>query len=342
MSPSPLRATAPAIRRVCALAPIALFALIGSPTLAGTPASGAAPSSPLQTALARATPSVAQLLAVLGPGAPPRPLGSAVLLNVRAGEIVSCAHRLGDSKEWLVRFADGREFPATLAGRDELSDVALLKIMPPSGEPLLHANTPVRIGESVIAVGNPFGTRHTINLGIVSAPGKETFNPDGASDFIQTSILVGNGNDCGALLNARGELVGLLTSLPAERLHDNFGVGYALPVASLRGIAGQLAQNGSVRRGLLGVSVTTITPDMASALGLDDVTGVMVSQVLPGSAAARAGLQMGDVITALDGRPVGSNAELLRHIAAHAPGERVQITLLRERSPLQLSAQLGP
>ncbi|MFT3907136.1 MAG: trypsin-like peptidase domain-containing protein [Steroidobacteraceae bacterium] len=304
-------------------------------------AAAPATDTSLPDVIARAAPAVAQLLAVMSPGIPGRPLASAVIFDARAGLVVSCAHRLGDGHDWRVHLADGRELAATLAGRDELSDVAVLKVSAAALPSLPPASTALRIGSSVVGIGNPFGSRHTLELGLVSATGHDTQNPDGAADFIQTSILVGSGNDCGALVNLRGEWLGLLTALPAERQRDNYGVGYALPFSSLRAIATQLAQNGSVRRGLLGVSVTTITPDMASALGLTDTPGVIVSQVLPGSAAARAGVLSGDVIVALDGRPVGSNSELLRHIAARAPGDRVQITLRREHMPLQISAQLG-
>jgi serine protease Do/serine protease DegQ len=192
-------------------------------------------------------------------------------------------------------------------------------------------------GDFVVAIGNPFGLQHTVTSGIVSGLGRSGLNPDGYEDFIQTDASINPGNSGGALVNLKGELVGINSAI-LSRSGGNIGIGFAIPVNMARSIMEQLIKYGSVKRGLLGVSIYSLTPDTAKSLDIVGTQGVLVSQVSEGSAADKAGIKPGDVITSINGQTIKSNSELRNAIGLSRVGEKLQVALVRDRKPLQVVA----
>jgi Do/DeqQ family serine protease len=196
------------------------------------------------------------------------------------------------------------------------------------------------VGDFVVAIGNPFGLGHTVTSGIVSALGRQGINPDGYEDFIQTDASINPGNSGGALVNLRGQLIGINSAI-LSRSGGNIGIGFAIPSNMARSIMDQLLEFGEVRRGLLGVNIFTITPDIAEAYGVKEQKGALVSQVLPDSAAEKAGIQAGDIIVSVDGKPVVSGNELRNAVGLKRSGEKVTVELLRDGKKQRVTANLG-
>jgi serine protease Do/serine protease DegQ len=267
--------------------------------------------------------------------------GSGVIFDARNGYIVTNAHVVDNATEITVTLLDGRDLTATVVGSDVPSDVAVLKV-PPENLTQIDLGDSARIeqGDFVVAIGNPFGLQHTVTSGIVSGLGRSGINPDGYEDFIQTDASINPGNSGGALVNLRGELVGINSAI-LSRSGGNIGIGFAIPVNMARSIMDQLITYGSVKRGLLGVNIVTLTPDTAKALSLpDNSQGVLVSQVTDESAAAKAGIRPGDVITAINGVSIKSNTELRNAIGLSRIGEKLDVALIRDRKPLHVSATI--
>jgi S1-C subfamily serine protease len=239
------------------------------------------------------------------PGAQPRErefrsAGSGVIVDARQGYIVTNAHVVENAKEITVTLVDDRELHADVVGADKGSDVAVIKIKDgklPADEIQLADSSRVQVGDYVIAVGNPFGLQHTVTAGIVSALGRSGINPEGYESFIQTDAAINPGNSGGALVNLRGELVGINSAILSES-GGNMGIGFAIPSNMVKSVMDQLIEFGEVKRGVLGVTILSLDGDTRKSLGLaDDVQGALVSQVMPGSAAEKAGVAAGDVIT---------------------------------------------
>jgi serine protease Do/serine protease DegQ len=267
--------------------------------------------------------------------------GSGVIFDAKNGYIVTNAHVVDNATEITVTLLDGRDLTATVVGSDVPSDVAVLKV-PPENLTQIDLGDSARIeqGDFVVAIGNPFGLQHTVTSGIVSGLGRSGINPDGYEDFIQTDASINPGNSGGALVNLRGELVGINSAI-LSRSGGNIGIGFAIPVNMARSIMDQLITYGSVKRGLLGVNIVTLTPDMSKALSLpDNSQGVLVSQVTEESAAAKAGIRPGDVITAINGTPIKSNTELRNAIGLSRIGEKLDVALIRDRKPLHVAATI--
>ena len=265
--------------------------------------------------------------------------GSGVIFDAKNGYIVTNAHVVDNATEITVTLLDGRDLTATVVGSDVPSDVAVLKV-PPENLTQIDLGDSARIeqGDFVVAIGNPFGLQHTVTSGIVSGLGRSGINPDGYEDFIQTDASINPGNSGGALVNLRGELVGINSAI-LSRSGGNIGIGFAIPVNMARSIMDQLITYGSVKRGLLGVNIVTLTPDTAKALALPDNTqGVLVSQVTDESAASKAGIRPGDVITAINGTSIKSNTELRNAIGLSRIGEKIDVALIRDRKPLRVGA----
>jgi Do/DeqQ family serine protease len=265
--------------------------------------------------------------------------GSGVIFDAKNGYIVTNAHVVDNATEITVTLQDGRDLAATVVGSDVPSDVAVLKVPPETLIQIaLGDSARLEVGDFVVAIGNPFGLQHTVTSGIVSGLGRSGINAEGYEDFIQTDASINPGNSGGALVNLRGELVGINSAI-LSRSGGNIGIGCAIPVNMARSIMDQLLKYGSVKRGLLGVNIVTLTPDMAKALSLPENTqGVLVSQVTEDSAAHRANVRPGDVITNINGRTIKSNSELRNAIGLARVGDKLDVSLVRDRKPMHVTA----
>jgi serine protease Do/serine protease DegQ len=267
--------------------------------------------------------------------------GSGVIFDAKKGYIVTNAHVVENASEITVTLQDGRDLKAEVVGRDEPSDVAVLKVKADNLVQItLGDSSRIEVGDFVVAIGNPFGLQHTVTSGIVSGLSRSGINPDGYEDFIQTDASINPGNSGGALVNLKGELIGINTAI-LSRSGGNIGIGFAIPVNMARNVMDQLLQYGSVKRGLLGVNIYTVTPDIAKSLGLASAQGALVSQVIEGSPAEKAGIRTGDVIVTVNGQPVKSNTELRNAIGLARVGQKVDIGLLRDGKPLKLQATIA-
>ncbi len=268
--------------------------------------------------------------------------GSGVIVDARNGYIITNAHVIENATEITVTLFDNRSLKAEVVGADAGSDVALLKVgannlaaMP------LADSAKAEVGDFVVAIGNPFGLQHTVTSGIISGLGRSGISRDGYEDFIQTDASINPGNSGGALVNLRGELVGVNSAILSGGGGGNIGIGFAIPSNMVKAIMDQIVEFGEVRRGILGVNIVTLTPDVAQNLGIADAQGALVSQVVEGSAAENAGVKAGDVITSVNNRAVKTGAELRNAIGLLRVGDKVEIGLLREGKPRRVTAVVG-
>ena len=264
--------------------------------------------------------------------------GSGVIIDAKNGYIVTNYHVVENASEITVNLLDNRTFSAKVLGKDEGSDLALLQAREPNLVEIGIADSAqLEVGDYVVAIGNPFGLQHTVTAGIVSALGRSGINPDGYEDFIQTDASINPGNSGGALVNLRGELVGINSAI-LSRSGGNIGIGFAISSNMVRSVTDQLIHYGEVRRGVLGINIYDVTPDIAKEYGLGEASGALIAGVAPGSAAEKAGIRTGDVISAVDGHTVRSAAELRRTIGMLRVGDKVELSLQRDGKPLQLTA----
>lgn len=264
--------------------------------------------------------------------------GSGVIVDAPRGYIITNAHVVENASEITVQLLDNRSLTAKVVGKDEGSDIAVLKVQAANLVQIPIADSDLtEVGDYVVAIGNPFGLGHTVTSGIVSALGRSGINPDGYEDFIQTDASINPGNSGGALVNMNGELVGINSAI-LSRSGGNIGIGFAIPANMMKIVMNQLVKNGSVKRGALGVNIQTLTPDIAQSMELGNVQGALVSQVVEGSAAEKAGVKAGDVITAVNGRPVKDAAALRNSIGLLSIGSKVDLSLLRDGKPRRVTA----
>jgi serine protease Do len=255
-------------------------------------------------------------------------LGSGFLVDEQ-GHVVTNAHVIDDADTVKVKLADDREYRAKVVGKDSRLDVAVLQLEnAPHDLPIaaLGASDPLRVGEYVVAIGNPFGLGNTVTMGIVSAKGR-TIGAGPYDDFIQTDASINPGNSGGPLFNLRGQVVGINTAINPQ----GKGIGFAIPIDAVKQVLPQLIATGQVSRGRLGVLIQGMDGDLAKALGLDRPRGALVEEVEGGSPAEKAGIKSGDVIVAVDGQDVPHSEELPRMIAPHKPGTHVKLTILRDK-----------
>ena len=267
--------------------------------------------------------------------------GSGVIVDARRGYVVTNAHVVENAQEIAVTLKDRRRLRATLVGRDAATDIALLKIQADNLVALPWGDSDrLQVGDFVVAIGNPFGLGQTVTSGIVSALGRSGLKIEGYEDFIQTDASINPGNSGGALVNFNGELVGINTAIigPAG---GSVGIGFAVPVSIVRSVMELLVEYGEVRRGRLGVAIQDLTPDLADSMNLAGDAGAVIAKVEPGSPADSAGLRSGDVVVAVEGRPVRSATDFRNRVGLVRAGTPMQVTVMRGGSQRNLTLRTG-
>jgi serine protease Do/serine protease DegQ len=266
--------------------------------------------------------------------------GSGVIVDAARGLVITNHHVVKDAQEIAVGLKDRRVFKAQLVGSDPGTDIALLRIPAEALTALPVADSDkVNVGDFVVAIGNPFGIGQTVTSGIVSAVGRSGLSMDGYEEFIQTDASINPGNSGGALVNLRGELVGINSAILGPGA--NIGIGFAVPINMARAVMDQILRFGEVRRGRLGVTTQDVTPAVAKQLGLTVTEGAVVQKVEPGSTAEQAGLRPRDVVTATNGRPVRSSGELRNRVGLTPVGEEVDLTVVRDGRQVRVRARIG-
>jgi len=265
-------------------------------------------------------------------------LGSGVVVDSDNGYIITNNHVIDKADEITVTLRDKRKFNAKLIGRDVETDIAVIQIQAENLTPLKIADSnKLRVGDFVIAIGNPFGLGQTVTSGIVSALSRSGLGIEGYEDFIQTDASINPGNSGGALVNLRGELVGVNTAILSDRGGGNVGIGFAIPTALLQDVMQQLIEFGVVKRGRLGVYIQDLTRELATAFNMDDLRGVVVSQIMPDSPAEEVGLKAGDVITSVNGRDVSNSSDLRNIVGLLRVGRKVDLIIVRNGREKHLS-----
>jgi len=260
-------------------------------------------------------------------------LGSGVIVDADKGYVLTNNHVIAGADDISVTLSDGRNFEAEVIGTDPDTDLAMIRIPAEELQALPFADSSrLRVGDFVVAVGNPFGLGQTVTSGIVSALGRTGFRGLEFQNFIQTDASINPGNSGGALINLRGELVGINSAIFTPS-GGNVGIGFAIPSAMARHVMDQLARFGEVRRGTLGIYVQDLTADLAGAFGLEKGHGVLVAEVARDSAAEKAGLRAGDVVTSIAGYPVKSAQEFHNLEGQFPVGEPLELEYVREQSP---------
>jgi serine protease Do len=341
-------------------------AIAGAPPLAASPAESA-PGGSYADVVARVSPAVVtvrsqralsvresqlpldpfeEFFGRRAPRAPQAPrrersLGSGVVVTAD-GYILTNHHVIEGARQVEVELSDGRTLKATVVGSDAPSDLAVLKLEARGLKTLaLGDSDHVRVGDVALAVGNPLGVGQTVTLGIVSAKGRATGAGQGSfEDFIQTDAPINQGNSGGALINTKGELIGINSQILTPS-GGNIGIGFAIPTNMARNVMDQLIQGGRVHRGMLGVTVQPVSSDLAESLGLAQVKGALVSAVTDGSPADRSGVKRGDVITAINGTAVKDSNGLRNQVSQLKPGTTAQLTLVRGGQERMLSVKLA-
>ena len=258
-------------------------------------------------------------------------LGSGVIIDSESGYVVTNHHVIENADQIRVRLDDGRSFEAKVVGADPEADVAVIQI-PAQGLKAINMGDSdlLRVGDFVVAIGNPFGLSQTATSGIVSALGRSGLRIESYEDFIQTDASINQGNSGGALVNLRGELIGVNTAI-LDRGGGNVGIGFAIPVNMVVSLTAQIIEFGEVRRGRLGVHIQDLTPELAQAFGVEAGSGALISKVMPDSAAKAADLREGDVITMVNGRTIKGATELRNVIGLARSDEEIELTYIRDR-----------
>ncbi|HKT78669.1 MAG TPA: DegQ family serine endoprotease [Vicinamibacterales bacterium] len=267
-----------------------------------------------------------------------RGLGSGVIVS-SDGYILTNHHVIDNADRILVDLTDGRSVTGKLVGSDEPSDLAVVKVEADNLHPLtLGDSESVQVGDVVLAVGNPLGLGQTVTMGIISAKGRQT-DTEGYEDFLQTDAPINHGNSGGALVNTKGELIGINSQI-ASVSDGNIGIGFAIPANMAKRVMADLKSGGRVRRGQLGIGIQGVTSDLADSLGLKQVGGSIVTSVTPGSAADKAGIKREDVIVSFNGKPVADSNALRNRVAETAPGTTVNVGIIRDGKEQTLSVKL--
>jgi len=279
------------------------------------------------------------------PDQPSRPqvsAGSGVVIDAAQGLVITNHHVIKDAQEVLVTLKDRRQFPAKVIGSDPGTDIALLRI---PAERLtavaIGDSDALQVGDYVVAIGNPFGIGQTVTSGIVSALGRSGLSMEGYEDFIQTDASINPGNSGGALVNLKGELVGINSAIIAPT-GANVGIGFAVPTTMARAVVAQIVRYGEVRRGRMGVATQDLTPDLAQSFGLSQTAeGAVVTAVEPDSPADKAGLKARDIVVGVNGRAVRGSADMRNRIGLIPIGEAFELRVLRDGKSATLRGRVG-
>jgi len=267
--------------------------------------------------------------------------GSGVIVDAARGYVLTNHHVIKDAEQAIVTLRDRRQFQAKLVGTDPGTDIAVLQIEAQNLSALRFGDSDqLSVGDYVIAIGNPFGIGQTVTSGIVSALGRTGLSPEGYEDFIQTDASINPGNSGGALVNLRGELIGINSAIIGPS-GGNVGIGFAVPSAIARAVMNQIVRHGEVRRGRLGIEMADLTAEVAKKLGVASLEGAVIAAVQPGSPAERAGLRDRDIVTALNGRPIRSAAELRTRLGLTPVGEEVELRIQRGGASRALRVQIA-
>jgi serine protease Do/serine protease DegQ len=268
--------------------------------------------------------------------------GSGVIVDAQRGYVLTNNHVVHDAEQVVVTLKDRRQFQARIVGSDPGTDIAVVQIEPRGLAAIAFGDSDqLRVGDFVLAVGNPFGIGQTVTSGIVSALGRSGLSPEGYEDFIQTDASINPGNSGGALVNLRGELIGINTAILGPS-GASVGIGFAVPSNMARAVLNQIVKYGEVRRGRLGIDMADLTAEIAKKLGVATLDGVLIAAVQSGSPAARAGLREQDVVVAMNGRSLASAAEMRARLALTPVGEDVDLKVLRGSETRMLKVKIGP
>ncbi len=268
-------------------------------------------------------------------------LGSGVVVDASKGYILTNNHVIENADEITVTLKDKRHFEAKVIGTDPDADLAVIQIEADHLSELEMADSStLEVGDFVVAIGNPFGLEQTVTSGIVSALGRSGLGIEGYENFIQTDASINPGNSGGALVDLDGKLVGINTAILGPS-GGNVGIGFAIPSNMVRSIMAQLIEYGEVRRGQLGVMIQDVTPELAEALDIEHDSGAVIAQVVADSAADKAGLKVGDVVTAVNGKPIHSAAQLRNAVGMLRIGEKISLEIIRDGRKLSVKARIA-
>ena len=266
--------------------------------------------------------------------------GSGVIVTAD-GYILTNNHVIDEADTVKVSLADRREFTAKVVGGDPNTDIAVLKIEGKNLPTVPMRDSNPAVGDIALAIGNPFGIGQTVTMGIISATGRKNLNIEEYEDFIQTDAAINPGNSGGALVNTHGDLIGINTAILAGRAGGNQGIGFAIPLGMAREVMDQLVKTGKVVRGYMGAQVQQVTPELAKAFKLPDLSGAVLTTIEPGTPAEKAGLQVGDVVTHVNGEKMADNHALRMRLSRTAPGTTVKLTVQRPEGPKEVNVTLA-
>lgn len=275
-----------------------------------------------------------------GQGIEQHALGTGFIIS-KSGEIVTNNHVVDGADTVTVKLSDGTSLKAEVVGTDPASDLALIRVKAGHDLPALQwgDSDQLKVGQDVVAIGNPFGLGNTVTAGIVSALGRD-IQSGPFDDYIQTDAAINQGNSGGPLFNADGQVVGINSAIVSPT-GGSVGIGFAVPSDIAQKVIADLATDGKVARGWLGVQIQPVTDDIAAAVGIDAAKGALIADVSADTPAAKAGVRRGDIVTAVNGKAVDDPADLTRLIATAKPGDKVSLALLRSGKPEELSVTLG-